>query len=150
MGVFIADLPDYKVAKGFLAQAKRVEPTTRMSADDVRRMQQQCVNMLRLSPAASYLFLYARTGITVVPARSVAHATGTFNPHELYGRNIATFFEDHFECFLGDPVFDTPTIDALRNAETRQQVLGMANDRIAERLLYLGVELDENQPSLDL
>jgi hypothetical protein len=151
LGVFNADLPDYKATKGFLAQAKRIEPSDRISASDCQRMKEQCLRMLAISPTASYLFLYARAAISVVPARAVVHAVGTFNPHELYGRSITTFFEEHFECFFGDPVLDAAHVDALKNAEQKQHILvGLTDQFLAERLLYLGIAPIGQQPTLDL
>lgn len=151
MGVFHADLPDYNVAKGFLAQAKRIEPGARMDTRSCLEMQTQCEKMLSLSPCASFLFLYSTVGITVVPARSVVHANGRFNPHQLYGRSITSFFEDHFECFIGDEALDQAQITAIKKIETRNKVLIELQARFeAERILYLGLASNKLQTELEI
>src|SRR5262249_317054 len=84
-GVLNIDLEDYKVSKGFLAQAKSVEPRVSLPAAEIQRMVVQCEQMLRHTPD-SFLFLYSMQGIFVVPAVSVVG--GRFsNPHDLYARS---------------------------------------------------------------
>src|SRR5438552_3649244 len=46
IGVVSFDLPDYKVSKGFLAQAKRIEADDYFRRDDWDRMVSQCKAML--------------------------------------------------------------------------------------------------------
>lgn len=101
MGVLELDLPDYKINKGFLAQAKLLEPDGAISSRDFNRMVSQCKDMLKLTPDA-YVFLYSSQEINVVPANSIVSLTSRCNPHELYHRRIRSFFEQHFECFIGD------------------------------------------------
>lgn len=114
-GVLNINLEDFKVSKGFLAQAKMIEPHVSIPARDIGRMVAQCEVMLRHSPD-SFLFLYSMEGIFVVPAVSVVG--GRFsNPHELYARSLSRFYEEHFECFIGDREISTPTpnmLDGLR------------------------------------
>jgi hypothetical protein len=114
-GVLHIDLEDFKVSKGFLAQAKMVEPRVSLPARDIARMVAQCEVMLRHSPD-SFLFLYSIEGISVVPAVSIVG--GQFsNPHNLYSRSLSRFYEEHFECFIGDREISSPTpemLDGLR------------------------------------
>lgn len=94
-------MPTFKVAKGFLAQAKRIEPSDYFSPKDFGDMQSQCEKMLSISPS-SFVFLYSRqNGVQVVPALSVV-AARPCNPHELTAVAVRPFFTDHFECFIGD------------------------------------------------
>src|SRR5262245_29806061 len=72
-GVLDIDIPRYSVKKGFLAQAKLIEPTDRMPARELQRLIEQCDQMLRYS-SDSFVFLYSRESISVVPAISVVGA----------------------------------------------------------------------------
>ncbi len=114
-GVLDINLKDFRVKKGFLAQAKRIEPSASVRKSDLQRMKSQCELMLQHSPD-SFLFLYSIRGVSVVPALSVV--SGTFkNPHELYARNLKRFYEDHFECFIGDKAIsksNAAMLDSLR------------------------------------
>jgi hypothetical protein len=66
-GVLDIARPDYNVKKGFLAQANLIEPGAWIRTDEFERMQRQCHNMLSISPE-SYVFLYSKEDIRVVPA----------------------------------------------------------------------------------
>lgn len=114
-GVLNIDLEDYRVNKGFLAQAKTVEPRMWVPPAEIERMVAQCEQMLSHTPD-SFLFLYSIQGIFVVPAVSVVG--GRFsNPHDLYARSLSRFYEEHFECFIGDRNISSPSpqmLDALR------------------------------------
>jgi hypothetical protein len=85
-GVLDIDLEDFNVKKGFLAQAKKVEPFDRVSNSELQRMSVQCNQMLQYTPDA-FLFLYSIQGVSVVPAVSVVSAHFS-NPHELYARSL--------------------------------------------------------------
>jgi hypothetical protein len=125
-GVLSIDFPDFKVQKGFLAQAKMVEPTASMLRSEYDRMRAQCDLMLNRTPDA-FLFLYAQDAITVVPAVSVVSSQPR-TPHEFYSRSIARFYEEHFESFIGDRRLYAPTPDMLD---------GLQRDVDARALLYL-------------
>jgi hypothetical protein len=101
MGVLEIELPEFSVKKGFLAQAKLIEPGDSISKKDFDKMVGQCTDMLHISPD-SFLFLYSVDGISVVPAISIVSLTAPTNPNELYSRSITRFFEEHFESFIGD------------------------------------------------
>jgi hypothetical protein len=99
-GVFAADLPDFSVRKGFLAQAKLIRPGLPTSTTEHARLRSQCEQMLSLTPA-SFVFLYAPYGVSVVPAISI-QSSNSLEPYEFYQRGVARFFEEHFESFIGD------------------------------------------------
>lgn len=129
-GVLSIDLPEFNVKKGFLAQAKLVEPQETLSRTEFERMKDQCEVMLSQTPD-SFLFLYSRDGVTVVPAVSVVSSEPR-NPHEFYGRSISRFYEEHFESFIGDRRLYAATpamLDELLE-KTRRDV-------DARKLLYL-------------
>jgi hypothetical protein len=131
VGVLNIDLPAYAVNKGFLAQAKMIEPHQPIWAREYSHMHDQCAQMLSLTPD-SFVFLYSKQGITVVPAISIVSAVEGVNPHSLYSRDIARFFEEHFECFIGDRRINAPNIDALEKIRAEME---------AQRLLYLSARL---------
>jgi hypothetical protein len=130
MGVLHISLIDYHVDKGFLAQAKLVEPHELMPNKDIADMKDQCEKMLSLSPD-SFVFLYSTAGIRVVPALSVVSGDSR-NPHDYYSRSASAFFEAHFECFISDRKINAPRIEVLK--QLREE-----ND--ARSLLYLGAAL---------
>jgi len=126
-GVLSMGLPDFEVNKGFLAQAKMIEPEDRVARNEINRMVAQCEQMLRYTPDA-FLFLYSLEGISIVPAISVVSAH-FLNPHELYARSISRFYEEHFECFIGDRAISTPDramLDALRERFRARTLLSLS------------------------
>jgi hypothetical protein len=123
----IADirLNDFRVSKGFLAQAKRLEPGQGFPPRDWNDLQSQCRRMLDVSPD-SFIFLYSVTGVSVVPAISIEGADRT-NPHELPSR-LADFYLLHFEGFVGDRDLGAPHIGILER---------LRRQREARHLVYL-------------
>jgi hypothetical protein len=115
MGVLDVALGSYKATKGFLAQAKKAEPGQFFSNVDWRRLTQQCETMLRRTPS-SFVFVYSRRrGIRIFPANSVV-GLDSRDLFGLYDRSVSSFFENHIECFIGDPRLnstDIKTLDAL-------------------------------------
>lgn len=111
VGVLDVDINGYKVKKGYLVQSKMIEPDETVNTAEFTRMHSQCKKMLQITPA-SFVFLYSISGIFVAPAISVL-AAGHVNPHTLYVKDIGTFFEMHFECFIGDQGLHSPSVDAL-------------------------------------
>lgn len=63
----------------------------------------------------------------VVPAVAIV-GSAPCNPHSLYARSVSRFFEEHFECFIGDRRLHTPNIDSL---------MKLKEDVNARSLLYL-------------
>ena len=121
IGVVSFDFPDYKVSKGFLAQAKRIEPGDYIRGDDWERMVTQCKNMLSITPE-SFVFLYSYSTITIAPASAIVSARRRCNPHEFYSRTITRFYEDHFECFVGDLHIDSADIKTLERLRARHSI----------------------------
>jgi hypothetical protein len=97
-----------------------------MSRRDWEDMKVQCDKMLALSPD-SFLFLYSKNSISVVPAVGVA-SVDTWNPHELYSRSVTRFYEEHFQCFIGDRRIAAPSIETLRQLQEQIE---------SRKLLYL-------------
>ncbi len=102
----------FNIKKGFLAQAKKVEPSDRFSSSEYSRLKAQCEDMLRLSPD-SFVFLYSVIdGFSVLPAIAILGARSC-NPHELTKKPIQKFFVEHFECFIGDANISLANIKTL-------------------------------------
>jgi hypothetical protein len=118
IGVVNFNFPDYKVDKGFLAQAKRIEIGERLNGDERGRLLHQCSQMLEITTDA-FVFLYASTGITIVPALAVIAAADGGDLHELYSRTVARFYADHFECFIGDRRIHSADIATLERLRVR-------------------------------
>jgi hypothetical protein len=114
VGVFSVRLPELRLSKGFLAQAKLLRSG---AAFDRARLNQQCELMLSVSPS-SFVFFYGEGGVRVVPALSALHAT---DPTQLYSRSAQRFFEEHFQCFIGDQNLASPTAEELQRARQRAQ-----------------------------
>ena len=126
-GVVDINVRQFKVNKGFLAQAKLIEPTGHMPSQEWRRMVEQCDRMLGYSSDA-FVFLYSIEGISVVPAIAVvgADSNSVRNPHELYPRSLTSFYEAHFECFVGDraiSVAGPQVLDQLRERFSSRSAL---------------------------
>jgi hypothetical protein len=120
VGVLDVDLPEFKVKKGFLAQAKLLD-SGRMRTSEFRRLVSQCEKMLDLSPD-SFVFHESIDGIRVIPAISVVGASGpevAFNEDAFYSRKISRFYEEHFECFIGDRRIRAANRQTLTDLEAR-------------------------------
>jgi len=120
MGVLNINLPEFQVAKGFLAQAKLIRNG---DVGDVHELKRQCRKMLKLSSHA-FVFLYSGDGVRVIPVVSVL---GADDPLALYSRSGKRFFEEHLQSFFGDMSITSPTpaqLDALRDQyETRSALV---------------------------
>lgn len=114
VGVLNIELREYTVSKGFLAQAKLLRNGR---IDDLHRLRRQCETMLSLSPA-SFVFLYSGDGVQVIPAISVISAA---DPLRLYARTSRRFFEDHLQCFIGDPAIHSASTANLEELADRYQ-----------------------------
>lgn len=128
MTVFQLSLKDFSVSKGFLAQAKLVEPTDSFSNSESDRLKSQCEKMLNFSPA-SFVFLYSQqSGIQVVPAIEIVSARSC-NPHELSSKAMGKFYQEHFECFIGDHSIksaDRTGLDDLRQRFKARKLLELS------------------------
>ena len=112
MGILDLALPDYRATKGFLAQAKRAEPSQRFSKPDWDRLRLQCETMLRRTPD-SFVWVYSKSkGIRIFSANSVLGLESR-SIFDLYSRGVSSFFENHIECFIGDGRLDSTNIETL-------------------------------------
>ena len=112
LGVFTANLEDYKVSKGFLAQAKKAEPRVPFSNKEWNRLQSQCERMLKRTPDAFVITYSITCGIRFFSALGVLSYKGR-DIYQLYGMSPRKFFERHFQSFIGDRRLDAPRIEVL-------------------------------------
>ncbi|RWG78555.1 hypothetical protein [Mesorhizobium sp.] len=107
------------IRKGFLGQAKRIEPGAKVDGAEWARLKQQSELMLERS-AASFILTYSRYfGIMFVPAITVANIERA-DLFTLNRMTIRGFFEMHLGCFIGDRRLSSPnirTLDALLEIE---------------------------------
>jgi hypothetical protein len=123
--VLDVDIPQYRLSKGFLVQAKMsgrgatevtiektsAYPTVTVAPDsDLRR---QCNTMLALTPD-SFVFVYSEHGVLVVPASTVTHITANARPQRVYSKALRQFFVDFLMSFVGDPNLAAYDDDTLR------------------------------------
>jgi len=113
LGVLTVDTRDFKTAKGFLAQAKRAEPRTGFSRAEWNRLRAQCQRMLAVTPDAFVLVYSLERGVRFFSARAVDAFAGR-NIFDLYDIGVRTFFEKHFQSFIGDQRLDKPEIETLQ------------------------------------
>lgn len=112
LGVFQANLDSYKVKKGFLAQAKRTEPSTLFARDEWHRLQGQCERMLKVTPASFVIVYSKKEGVRFFSALAVLSLTDR-EIFQLYSMPPRAFFERHFESFIGDRRLDRAHISVL-------------------------------------
>jgi hypothetical protein len=112
VGSLEINLDGFHARKGFLAQAKKVEPNDSYSKSEFDKLVSQCKDMLRISPS-SFVFLYSKyDGFSVVPAIGIV-SSRSCNPHELTTKPVQKFFGEYFECFIGDPRIKVASIDTI-------------------------------------
>ncbi len=135
-GVVEMNLPEYKVSKGFLAQAKLLEPGDWLSHSDLRRLREQCDRMLSRT-ADAFVFVYSRQDISIIPALAVLSSEyGDLHAH--YRRSVRRFYEEHFSCFIGDRAISEPSahmLDTLPERIPARVALAIRaeSDRIGEQ-----------------
>ncbi len=112
LGVFSADLPSYRISKGFLAQAKRAEPGANFDRTEWDRLIAQCERMLMITPDSFVVAYSKKQGVRFFSALAVTSLKGR-DLFELYSMATRTFFERHFQSFIGDRRLDKPEISVL-------------------------------------
>jgi len=116
LGVLQISLKDYSVQKGFLAQAKLLRGSNTLKPSEFERLKQQCEKMLNYS-TESYVFLYENHHIFVIRALAAVSLRDSKRLPELERRTLGQFFEQHFNCFVGDKALDSAsdaTLEKLR------------------------------------
>ncbi|WP_417828345.1 hypothetical protein [Thalassospira sp.] len=92
--------PTESYSKGLLIQAKRIDKQQILSAQEHKRLKNQCSQMLKITPAA-FVFDYSRQGIRCGSANRIRGASSP----DLYSQCEWTgyrFFLEFFRCPIGD------------------------------------------------
>ena len=125
--LFVLDIrTDYYVQqKGVLVQAKRLVRGKKLPTAKAQLLRAQCSKMLDQS-AASFVFLYAPDGMTVISATVVEGSTrNDLHALEQYRDTTLIFFSDFLLCWIGDPRLKATdkqslaVLRALSEGETR-------------------------------
>jgi hypothetical protein len=112
LGVLNIDVPGYKTTKGFLWQAKIVEPRHPISEHEWKRFQNQCKTMLDRTDEAFAVIYSRKKGVRFIPA-SVVLAIDRFSIYDVGARTLYGFFKSHVKCEIGDQKLNRPTIETL-------------------------------------
>ena len=122
---------EYRITKGFLAQAKfankegiylngsgRRYPDISLKLGSAsKRMVNQCRQMLLITPE-SYVFIYSEFGIFVIPASTVVSLVQDGNSYRVNMKTLRWFMEDYLRSFIGDlglSAYDDNTFRELRD-----------------------------------
>ena len=112
LGVLEIKLPDYSVTKGFLWQAKIIEPGEALPNKQWEKFQEQCRTMLKRTDDA-YAVIYSRTdGVRFIPAQQILEIDRD-QVYELGSRSLHGSFKGHVKCEIGDRKLNNPTIETL-------------------------------------
>ena len=112
LGVLEVILPDYSVTKGFLWQAKIIEPGEALPNKQWERFQKQCRKMLKRTDHA-FAVIYSRIdGVRIIPAQQILEIDRN-QVYELGSRSLHGFFKGHVKCEIGDRKLNSPTIETL-------------------------------------
>ncbi len=133
VSIFDVDVSGYKLSKGFLAQAKfsEKEGVRIVNKENYRhpmvqvrignsRLKHQCENMLRISQA-SFIFVYSRRGIYVVPATTIMSVENDRTWQEVYSKRLRYFYGEHLMCFVGDLSLDAFDDETLRRRRAESE-----------------------------
>jgi len=107
--VLDVNLPGFTIKKAFLAQAKRCPVAKKDRLCELTgclqsKLLSQCQDMLRITPD-SFVFIYYRQGVLVVPASSIEAICGKLNrkrQDKVYSKKLGSFFEEFLKSFIGD------------------------------------------------
>lgn len=130
LGVLRIKIRDYDLSKGFLVQAK-MKKNLNMTV-----LREQCEKMLQISPS-SFVFIYDEEGVKIYPAISVLNSKKS--PSSLFHRTPASFYELHFESFIGDRKLSAPNISVLEGIrkENEEKLDALRREFDAKSILYL-------------
>lgn len=162
LGVVRIELGDVRVAKGFLAQAKRtgsdglrlrtateadyshwlfrgeetmLEPSGVVAVTrPSAHLDEQCENMLKVSPS-SFVLVFSDSQVGVVSASAV-HAHRASKPrrwNSLGTKRLDDFFIHLLDCFIGDPALAAASVAELTAMAARRGASTAMMLRVAER-----------------
>lgn len=95
------NLPRFTVSKALLAQAHKEEV---IQPAYLGELQKHCREMLKITPQ-SFVFLYSKEGVFIVPAVTVVGLESERKVpflHQVYCKRLSLFIEEFLKCFVGD------------------------------------------------
>jgi hypothetical protein len=120
LGILDIDVPNLRLRKSFLAQAKLVMAQSDL---DRRRLEAQCSAMLTRT-SASYVMLLGPDGVRMIPAALVVGSPAPLE--DLYSLSLPTFMEWHLRSFIGDPTLVGQRLRPLLEENLRASVRVLA------------------------
>jgi hypothetical protein len=131
LGILTLKLTGLHVTKGFFAQAKLIRHSGKLTkSSEFERLQEQCKKMLNVTPD-SYVFIYSKRGIKIIPASLVMRASAK-NINSLSNRTIGQFFKEYVICLIGDRKLRASTLKKFyklaKQYEVRQGLYIHASD----------------------
>jgi hypothetical protein len=138
-------MKDYVVKKGFLAQAKRLEPGKKLNSAGHRKLRNQCRKMLAVTPS-SMVFLYHTQGLTAIPALAVLSAQGR-DLWQIPRYDASYVYRDFAICWFGDTrirATDPRSLAALKSRLSAQAAIRIIGREFADgkRVRQRGRQLD--------
>jgi hypothetical protein len=115
---------DFEERKGFLVQAKRLEPLHDLSSERRSKLLEQCEKMLGVTPS-SMVFLYSTQGVQAIPATAVLANKGQ-NLWQIPTWGYQVLFLDFAMCWFGDPrlqAVDPAALERLRESVDAKSAL---------------------------
>ena len=95
------DTPSLNYSKGVLIQAKRSEPDDQIPGGELRRLNSQCLTMLKVT-AAAFVFNYAKGSMRCASATRFSGSNDRYIHRQCTWRSYR-FFLELFRCPIGDP-----------------------------------------------
>lgn len=141
------ETPAESVRKGFLAQAKRLEPGKLLSNQEHRRLLDQCEKMVSFTPC-SMVFLYHQASVKVIPATAVL-GSRHMNLWGIETYSIEILYVDFGICWFGDTriqATDPASLEGLRAMLGTQAAVRLAGRPAPEAAF----EFDEDLIDPDL
>lgn len=112
LGVLEIAIPGLEVKKGFLAQAKIIEPGKPLTPKAWSTFKGQCAQMAERTDESFGLIYSRQRGILLIPTATILSmdrkSVFEVDSHTLHG-----FFEDHVSCKIGDRKLSAPSIEVL-------------------------------------
>lgn len=121
LGVLEIRTPGYHTAKGFLWQAKIIEPRSPLSPREWQRFQDQCRVMLGRTDEAFAVIYSRKRGVRFIPAATILEIHRT-DVYEAGSRSLFGFFRGHVKCEIGARAINAPTVETLERLAKQREL----------------------------
>jgi hypothetical protein len=112
LGVLEIRLPEHTIKKGFLWQAKIIEPDQHLPKPSWENFQSQCRTMLDRTDESFAAIYSRRKGVRFIPAQEIVEIDAD-EVYDLGSQSLYGFFKGHVKCEIGDRRLHSPTIEVL-------------------------------------